>query len=259
MLRIFSSLRHGRWAESVSASLDGELAYGEAVGLERHLARCERCRALQRDLRAVKAAVHRLPFQQPTRSFQLTPAMVAARRAEPLVMAAARPAYGLRFAGASAVVALLAFFVTVGLDLAGGDAASGGRSRTSAGEAAPAFAPAGGANTMDSTSKSVPAAATTAPTTVPRYNGGGADAQGVGAPASPTSAPFLYGQTEPAGAPPAAQPIGAAPPADTFGPPAPAASDSVGRIRVIEVALLSGVAMLGAATLILWKRRRKLA
>jgi len=51
-----------RWApRHMSAYLDGELAAGARLRLERHVVECEACRATLAGLRAMLAALRRLP------------------------------------------------------------------------------------------------------------------------------------------------------------------------------------------------------
>ena len=54
--------RDHRWApRQMSAYLDGELGASGAERIERHAGECEECRGLLAGLRAMLAALHRLP------------------------------------------------------------------------------------------------------------------------------------------------------------------------------------------------------
>ena len=53
--------------ESISAFVDGEASPGEAASVREHLASCERCRVLERQMRAVGAGVRQLRGSVPDR------------------------------------------------------------------------------------------------------------------------------------------------------------------------------------------------
>ena len=53
--------------ESISACMDGEASPGEAASVREHLASCERCRALERQMRAVGAGVRQVRVSVPDR------------------------------------------------------------------------------------------------------------------------------------------------------------------------------------------------
>lgn len=53
--------------ESISAFVDGEASAGEAAAVRGHLASCERCRALERQMRAVGAGVRQVRGSVPDR------------------------------------------------------------------------------------------------------------------------------------------------------------------------------------------------
>jgi anti-sigma factor RsiW len=53
--------------ESISACVDGEASPGEAASVREHLASCERCRALERQMRAVGEGVRQLRGAVPDR------------------------------------------------------------------------------------------------------------------------------------------------------------------------------------------------
>jgi len=53
--------------ESISACVDGEASPGEAAAVREHLASCVRCRALERQMRAVGAGVRQLRGSVPDR------------------------------------------------------------------------------------------------------------------------------------------------------------------------------------------------
>ena len=53
--------------ESISACVDGEASPGEAASVREHLASCERCRALERQMRAVGAGVRQVRGSVPDR------------------------------------------------------------------------------------------------------------------------------------------------------------------------------------------------
>jgi len=53
--------------ESISACVDGEASPGEAAAVREHLASCERCRVLERQMRAVGAGVRQLRGPVPDR------------------------------------------------------------------------------------------------------------------------------------------------------------------------------------------------
>jgi anti-sigma factor RsiW len=53
--------------ESISACVDGEASPGEAAAVREHLASCERCRALERQMRAVGAGVRQVRGSLPDR------------------------------------------------------------------------------------------------------------------------------------------------------------------------------------------------
>jgi len=52
--------------EYISRSLDGELSESESLRLERHLAGCDECRTLSRDLRRIVAGAARLETPEPS-------------------------------------------------------------------------------------------------------------------------------------------------------------------------------------------------
>src|SRR3972149_6961149 len=91
--------------ERLSATLDGQLAPGEAAGLEARLQDDSALRETLEGLRQTKAALRSLPSLRPPRSFTLTPQMVGIRPR--------RPAYpALRLATA---IATVAFMIVTGL------------------------------------------------------------------------------------------------------------------------------------------------
>ena len=53
--------------ESISACVDGEASPGEAASVREHLASCERCRVLERQMRAVGAGVRQVRGSVPDR------------------------------------------------------------------------------------------------------------------------------------------------------------------------------------------------
>ena len=53
--------------ETISACVDGEASPGEAASVREHLASCERCRALERQMRAVGAGVRQVRGSVPDR------------------------------------------------------------------------------------------------------------------------------------------------------------------------------------------------
>jgi len=53
--------------ESISACVDGEASPGEAAAVREHLASCERCRVLERQMRAVGAGVRQVRGSVPDR------------------------------------------------------------------------------------------------------------------------------------------------------------------------------------------------
>ena len=53
--------------ESISACVDGEASPGEAASVREHLASCERCRVLERQMRAVGAGVRQVLGSVPNR------------------------------------------------------------------------------------------------------------------------------------------------------------------------------------------------
>jgi anti-sigma factor RsiW len=53
--------------ETISACVDGEASPGEAASVREHLASCERCRALERQMRAVGAGVRQVRGPVPDR------------------------------------------------------------------------------------------------------------------------------------------------------------------------------------------------
>lgn len=53
--------------ETISACVDGEASPGEAAAVREHLASCERCRALERQMRALGAGVRQLQGKVPDR------------------------------------------------------------------------------------------------------------------------------------------------------------------------------------------------
>ena len=53
--------------ESISACVDGEASPGEAAAVREHLASCERCQALERQMRAVGAGVRQVRGSVPDR------------------------------------------------------------------------------------------------------------------------------------------------------------------------------------------------
>jgi len=53
--------------ESISACVDGEASPGEAAAVREHLASCERCRVLERQMRAVEAGVRQIRGRVPDR------------------------------------------------------------------------------------------------------------------------------------------------------------------------------------------------
>ena len=53
--------------ESISAFVDGEASPGEAAAVREHLASCERCRVLERQMRAVGAGVRQIRGSVPDR------------------------------------------------------------------------------------------------------------------------------------------------------------------------------------------------
>lgn len=53
--------------ESISACVDGEASPGEAASVREHLASCERCRVLERQMRSVGAGVRQLRGSVPDR------------------------------------------------------------------------------------------------------------------------------------------------------------------------------------------------
>src|SRR3990170_569135 len=65
--------------ERLSAYLDGQLAPGEAAGLEARLQDDSALRETLEGLRQTKAALRSLPSLRPPRSFTLTPQMVGTR------------------------------------------------------------------------------------------------------------------------------------------------------------------------------------
>jgi len=53
--------------ETISACVDGEASPGEAASVREHLASCERCRTLERQMRALGDGVRQIPGKVPTR------------------------------------------------------------------------------------------------------------------------------------------------------------------------------------------------
>src|SRR5512143_3149903 len=53
--------------ETISAWVDGEASPGEAASVREHLASCERCRALERQMRALGAGVRKIQERVPDR------------------------------------------------------------------------------------------------------------------------------------------------------------------------------------------------
>jgi anti-sigma factor RsiW len=113
--------------EYISRSIDGELAERENARLERHLAACDECRALQADLRRIVRGAAGLAVPEPSEKVWLRiRAGVTAGQAEPASRRsgdARRPAFGLglpalRTAGfAAAALFLVITGVIVGLRL----------------------------------------------------------------------------------------------------------------------------------------------
>ena len=125
--------RHPVRDEDLSALLDGELEAARRERVESHLETCAACRAAIDELRAVRAALAALPRAQTPRSFALRQADIEAG-----MVLAAPSALGRAPAllGGLAMVAFVAFFVLLGVDL------SDGSSEPSAG---PAVRPLSGA------------------------------------------------------------------------------------------------------------------
>ena len=168
--------------ERLSATLDGQLAPGEAAGMEARLQDDSALRETLEGLRQTKAALRSLPSLRPPRSFTLTPQMVGIRPR--------RPAYpALRLATA---IATVAFMIVTGLDVL-----TQGLSRFALGAAAPAPAAEqvmlGAAPELEGTAveESPPLERSVAgetPTTLPALQAFAEDAQA----ATPTS-PVGYG------------------------------------------------------------------
>lgn len=99
--------------EQLSAYVDGELDQAGRRSVEAHLASCEACTDLVRDLQATKAVVSELPRLEPHRSFTLGPEH--ARPPKPAVQRAP-----FVFAPAAALTLLVALLVVDVADFGGG-------------------------------------------------------------------------------------------------------------------------------------------
>lgn len=120
----------------ISRAVDGELAGRAKAGLERHLAVCPECRALEADLRKIVAGAAKLGAPEPSdrvwARIRAGLAREAAGRERGRAAAPARPAFGfgrpaLRYAGIAAVALVLVVAgVVAGRRLGRGPAASGG-------------------------------------------------------------------------------------------------------------------------------------
>jgi hypothetical protein len=100
---------HRRWSRLVDEAADGALSERQRARLERHLARCGRCRAELEELRQVRAFLGSLEGPPLPRSFLLTPAMVERRGGE------ARPALAWRAATLAAQAFALAGAIAFGV------------------------------------------------------------------------------------------------------------------------------------------------
>lgn len=159
---------HRRHARLADAFVDGELGGGDLSRFETHLAECPKCQAAVSEARVLKATVAALPEFAAPRTFQLTPAMVAAPGAmkprpsgTPLYLGFARAGAALAVGAFATVIAVGAFdsdgqqsadFDAGGQreimmsgapaqDTAGTDDASGNAGANTAPEAAPTATP----------------------------------------------------------------------------------------------------------------------
>jgi anti-sigma factor RsiW len=117
--------------------VDGALADGERADLERHLARCARCRDEVELARAARAALAEVPLADPPADIG-GPAIAAARRGR-----SGRSPVWYRWAGIAAGVAAAVLVATLVLPKIGS-----GTGRTEAGVARPAEATAGPASAV---------------------------------------------------------------------------------------------------------------
>ena len=118
--------------EYISRSIDGELGERESVRLERHLAACDECRALQADLRRIIRGAAALAVPEPSEKVWLN---IRARLADGKAEPAPRPVFGLglpalRAAGiAAAALMLVVTGVVVGRRLGRPPSPAGHESR----------------------------------------------------------------------------------------------------------------------------------
>lgn len=117
MMLSFWSRRHPISDEELNVYVDSELDAGGRARVEAHVEGCAACRETVTELRAVRQGLAGLPRVAAPRSFALRDADVRPREAP-------RPVGGLGRAspvlGGVAMVAFLAFWVLVGVDVAGG-------------------------------------------------------------------------------------------------------------------------------------------
>ena len=102
--------------EELSAYADGEIADAARARVEAHLEGCAACRETVSELRAVRGALGALPRPAAPRSFVLREADVRPQEAPRPAGAFGRAAPAL---GGVAMVAFLAFWALVGIDVAG--------------------------------------------------------------------------------------------------------------------------------------------
>lgn len=120
MLGFLKRRRHPIGEADLSAYVDGRVSPDERRRLEEHLRSCPACTRKLEGLRTVVAELRHLPRVPAPRSFALTAAQAAVKRAErPAAGTVPSPAAGrlyLAFRG-GAIAAALFLFATVGADL----------------------------------------------------------------------------------------------------------------------------------------------
>jgi len=112
--------------EDLSAYVDGELGERARRALETHLASCEACSTLLRELQDAKSLLSELPRLAPRRSFTLGPEFAAARQPAP------RKRMSLTFAPVVALTVLVALLFVDAVDFSGGGSSDSGSFSTAA-------------------------------------------------------------------------------------------------------------------------------
>lgn len=144
--------------EDLSAYVDGELGERARRVVETHLASCEACSTLLRELQGTKSLLSELPRVEPRRSLALGPEFAVERRVAP---APRRPSF--TFAPAVALTILVGLLFVDAIDTTGGVSDDNSAFSSTGSTAASREAPAAGADLALEASKAADAAENSPP------------------------------------------------------------------------------------------------